>query len=70
MSGLVTQPIKGNNMKNIPEPVLLTHSFIGARKSGLVGIFAGIGKGAVGLFMRPATGLLDLTSATLTVVQR
>ena len=42
----------------------------GARKRGILGVFTGLGKGAVGLFLRPATGLLDLTSATLTVVQK
>ena len=29
-----------------------------------MGVFTGLGKGAVGLFLRPATGLLDLTSAS------
>ena len=45
-------------------------SLLGARKRGILGVFTGLGKGAVGLFLRPATGLLDLTSATLTVVQK
>ena len=46
------------------------HVCIGARKGGFLGAISGLGKGAVGLFLRPATGLLDLTSATLTVVQK
>ena len=51
--------------------VLLYHClYSGAREGGILGAFAGIGKGAVGLFLRPATGLLDLTSATLMVVQK
>ena len=48
--------------------LMTSHS--GARKRGILGVFTGLGKGAVGLFLRPATGLLDLTSATLTVVQK
>lgn len=44
--------------------------FAGAKKEGLWGLVKGTGKGFVGLVLRPTGGLIDLTSATLTAVQK
>jgi vacuolar protein sorting-associated protein 13A/C len=35
-----------------------------AKKGGIGGFFKGIGKGAVGLIAKPATGVMDLVSKT------
>ena len=42
----------------------------GAQKEGAVGLFKGVGKGLVGLVVRPTGGLIDLTSGTLDFVTR
>ena len=42
----------------------------GAEKEGLLGFLKGTGKGVLGLVLRPAGGLIDFTSATLSAVQR
>ncbi len=42
----------------------------GAREEGVEGFAKGIGKGVVGLFMRPASGVVDFASGTVDVVRR
>lgn len=42
----------------------------GAREEGAVGFIKGAGKGVVGLFMRPASGVVDFASSTVDVVRR
>ena len=46
--------------------ILLT----GVKQEGAVGLLKGTGKGLVGLLVRPAGGLIDLTSGTLAFVTR
>ena len=40
------------------------------KEEGIAGLFKGTGRGVVGLLLRPTSGLLDLTSATLNAIQR
>ena len=42
----------------------------GAQKEGAAGLVKGVGKGLVGLIVRPTGGLIDLTSGTLDFVTR
>ena len=42
----------------------------GAIQEGALGLLKGTGKGIVGLLVRPAGGLIDLTSGTLEFVTR
>ncbi|CAG7728117.1 unnamed protein product, partial [Allacma fusca] len=42
----------------------------GAQDDGVEGFFKGLGKGAVGLFLRPVTGIVDFTSGSLDAVKR
>ena len=42
----------------------------GAQEDGVEGFFKGLGKGAVGLFVRPVTGIVDFTSGSLDAVKR
>lgn len=42
----------------------------GAREEGVEGFLKGVGKGTVGLFMRPASGVVDFASGTVDVVRR
>ena len=46
------------------------HDFAGAQKGGVFGFVKGAGKGFIGVFVKPLGGLIDLTSATLTAVQK
>ena len=42
----------------------------GAKEGGLVGFFKGAGKGAVGILVRPAAGIIDLASASFKTIQK
>jgi len=42
----------------------------GAREEGVGGFFKGMGKGAIGLFVRPATGIVDFTSGSFEAVKK
>ena len=42
----------------------------GTKKEGVLDLFKGTGKGVLGLVLCPIGGLFDLTSATLTAVQK
>lgn len=46
--------------------IILLPSFVqGAKKGGFLGGVAGVGKGVVGVFTKPATGISDMVSSTL-----
>ena len=47
-----------------------TYIYTGAQKEGAAGLVKGVGKGLVGLIVRPTGGLIDLTSGTLDFVTR
>ncbi|CAG7785731.1 unnamed protein product [Allacma fusca] len=49
---------------------VVTQPIKGAQDDGVEGFFKGLGKGAVGLFLRPATGIVDFTSGSLDAVKR
>lgn len=42
----------------------------GAKQEGVFGLAKGMGKGVVGLVMRPTGGLIDLASGSLDTVRR
>jgi len=42
----------------------------GAKQEGVLGLAKGMGKGVVGLVMRPTGGLIDLASGSLDTVRR
>ena len=46
------------------------HLILGVMEEGAVGLLKGTGRGLVGLLVRPAGGLIDLTSGTLEFVTR
>lgn len=46
------------------------YNFAGAKKGGVLGFVKGAGKGFIGVFVKPLGGLIDLTSATFTAVQK
>ncbi|CAI8053010.1 Vacuolar protein sorting-associated protein 13A (Fragment) [Geodia barretti] len=62
----------GGFAKNVFEGVtgVVAQPVKGAQKEGAVGLFKGVGKGLVGLVVRPTGGLIDLTSGTLDFVTR
>ena len=43
---------------------------IGARRSGFQGFFKGIGKGLIGLLVKPTGGVIDLVTSSLDGVRR
>ena len=43
---------------------------LGAKQEGVLGLAKGMGKGVVGLVMRPTGGLIDLASGSLDTVRR
>ena len=43
---------------------------VGVKEEGAMGFFKGTGRGLVGFLVRPAGGLIDLTSGTLEFVTR
>ena len=47
-----------------------TFNRTGLQKEGAIGLLKGTGKGLVGLLVRPAGGLFDLTSGTLHLVTK
>lgn len=49
---------------------VVTKPISGARSEGFQGFFKGLGKGAVGLVARPATGIVDFASGTFDSVKR
>jgi vacuolar protein sorting-associated protein 13A/C len=49
---------------------VVTQPIKGAQDDGVEGFFKGLGKGAVGLFLRPVTGIVDFTSGSLDAVKR
>lgn len=49
---------------------VVTKPISGARSEGVQGFFKGLGKGAVGLVARPATGIVDFASGTFDSVKR
>lgn len=49
---------------------MFTKPITGAKEQGVSGFFKGLGKGAIGLVARPATGLVDFTSDTFDAVKR
>lgn len=49
---------------------MISKPISGAREEGVGGFIKGVGKGMVGLFMRPASGVVDFASGTVDVVRR
>lgn len=49
---------------------VFTKPISGAKSDGFEGFFKGIGKGAVGLVARPAAGVIDFASGSLSAVKR
>ena len=49
---------------------VVTKPIKGAQEDGVEGFFKGLGKGAVGFFVRPVTGIVDFTSGSLDAVKR
>ena len=49
---------------------VITKPISGAREEGVEGFIKGAGKGVVGLFMRPASGVVDFASGTVDAVRR
>lgn len=49
---------------------MISKPISGAREDGVEGFMKGMGKGMVGLFMRPASGVVDFASGTVDVVRR
>lgn len=63
----MAQPIKGECSLI---RVLYIVICVGVKEEGAVGFFKGTGRGLVGFLVRPAGGLIDLTSGTLEFVTR
>lgn len=49
---------------------VVTKPVAGAREQGVGGFFKGVGKGAIGLVTRPASGVVDFTYGTFDSVKR
>uniref|UniRef100_A0A7M5UBR4 Intermembrane lipid transfer protein VPS13-like C-terminal domain-containing protein n=2 Tax=Clytia hemisphaerica TaxID=252671 RepID=A0A7M5UBR4_9CNID len=49
---------------------LVTKPYQGAKKRGLEGFFKGIGRGLIGLFIKPTGGVIDLVTSSLDGVRR
>lgn len=49
---------------------VFTKPVTGAQSDGVGGFFKGLGKGAVGLVVRPATGVIDFASGSFEAVKR
>ena len=49
---------------------VVTQPISGAQKEGFIGFLKGTSRGILGLVFRPAGGLIDFTSATLSAVQK
>ena len=72
VTGVVTQPVKGWCNK-LNKTQLVNHCDCvspGAKQEGVFGLAKGMGKGVVGLVMRPTGGLIDLASGSLDTVRR
>ena len=50
--------------------MLCTTSCPGAQSEGVEGFFKGIGKGLLGLLLRPTGGVIDMVSFTLDGIRR
>ena len=68
MTGVVTQPVKGCSYyyNFYVHPIY----YLGVMEEGVVGLAKGMGKGVVGLVLRPTGGLIDLASGGLDTVRR
>lgn len=62
--GVLTQGVAGGLRGVVMKP------YEGAREAGVKGFARGVGQGAVGFFMRPASGLVDFASGTINTVKR
>lgn len=49
---------------------VITKPVSGAKEQGVEGFFKGLGKGAVGLVVKPVAGVVDFASGSLDIVKR
>ncbi len=49
---------------------VFTKPFKGAKADGVEGFFKGLGKGAIGLVVRPTAGVIDFTSGSFDAVKK